>query len=87
MIAACPTKWSSKLPALSDLPQDTSGVQQVLINVGDDYFGDIFPREHVEFTDRLKNARKSSADDGESDGEDRSKSRGADLSLQCALHF
>ncbi|KAG0339835.1 hypothetical protein BG000_001232 [Podila horticola] len=74
MIVAYPTKWSSKMPALSDLPKDTSGVQQVVINVDDDNFGDIFPREHVEFIDRLKNAGKRSAgDEDDSDGEDRSK--------------
>ncbi|KAF9216905.1 hypothetical protein BGZ59_007538, partial [Podila verticillata] len=28
MVVAYPTKWNSKLPALSDLPKDTSGVQQ-----------------------------------------------------------
>ncbi|KAG0033509.1 hypothetical protein BGZ82_006086 [Podila clonocystis] len=67
MIVAYLTKWSSKLPALSDLSKETSGVQQVLINVGDDIFGDSFLREHVEFTDRLKNARKHSADDDDSD--------------------
>ncbi|KAG0048432.1 hypothetical protein BGZ89_004598 [Linnemannia elongata] len=58
MIVAYPTKWSSKLSALSDLPKDTSGVQQVVINVSDNNFGKIFPKEHVEFIDRLKNMRK-----------------------------
>ncbi|KAF9079371.1 hypothetical protein BGX23_004238, partial [Mortierella sp. AD031] len=52
---------------------DANGIQQVVINVGDHNFGDIFPREHVEFIDRLKNAGKRSADDDESDCEDRSK--------------
>ncbi|KAK5829079.1 hypothetical protein F5H01DRAFT_393140 [Linnemannia elongata] len=56
MIVAYPTKWSSQLPALSDLPKDTSGVQQVVINVSDNNFGKIFPKEHVEFIDRLKNS-------------------------------
>ncbi|KAF9544563.1 hypothetical protein EC957_011872 [Mortierella hygrophila] len=58
MIVAYPTKWTDKLPAPSELPKDPSGVQQVVINVSDDNFGDIIPKEHVEFTDRLKNARK-----------------------------
>ncbi|KAF9954072.1 hypothetical protein BGZ72_004934 [Mortierella alpina] len=73
MIIAYPTKWTSKLPEFSDLPKDTSGVQQVVINIGDNNFGDIFPKEHVEFIDRLKNAGKRSADDSESDGESHSK--------------
>ncbi|KAF9115171.1 hypothetical protein BGX30_006392, partial [Mortierella sp. GBA39] len=73
MIVAYPTRWTCKLPALSELPMDTSGVQQVIINVGDDNFGDIFPKEHVEFIDRLKNARKRSVDDDDSDDEDCSK--------------
>ncbi|KAG0323304.1 hypothetical protein BG000_002673, partial [Podila horticola] len=74
MIVACPIKWTDKLPALSDIPMDTSGVQQVVINVSDDnfdgIFDDIFPQEHVEFIDRLKNARKRSADDDDSNDED-----------------
>ena len=39
---------------LSELPKYTGGVQLVVINTGDDCFGDIFPKEHVEFIDRLK---------------------------------
>ncbi|KAF9969015.1 hypothetical protein BGZ73_008842, partial [Actinomortierella ambigua] len=46
MIVAYPTKWTDKLPAPSELPKDASGVQQVVINVSDNNFGDIFPREH-----------------------------------------
>ncbi|KAF9584644.1 plasma membrane fusion protein prm1 [Lunasporangiospora selenospora] len=41
----------------------------------DDNFGDIFPQEHVEFIDRLKNARKRSADDDDSNDEDCSKKK------------
>ncbi|KAF9370709.1 hypothetical protein CPC16_003528, partial [Podila verticillata] len=41
MIIAYPTKWTDKLPALSDLPKDSSGVQQVVINTDDDNFGEI----------------------------------------------
>ncbi|KAF9325121.1 hypothetical protein BG006_011376 [Podila minutissima] len=73
MIIAYPTKWTDKLPAPSELPKDPSGVQQVVINISDDNFGDIFPQEHVEFIDRLKNARKRSADDDDSNDEDCSK--------------
>jgi hypothetical protein len=73
MIIAYPTKWTDKLLAPSELPKDPSGVQQVVINVSDDNFGDIFPQEHVEFIDRLKNARKRSADDDDSNDEACSK--------------
>lgn len=75
MIVAYPTKWTDKLPAPSELPKDPSGVQQVVINISDDNFGDIFPQEHVEFIDRLKNARKRSADDDDSNDEDCSKNK------------
>ncbi|KAK3838749.1 MAG: hypothetical protein JOS17DRAFT_813362 [Linnemannia elongata] len=43
MIVAYPTKWTDKLPVPSELPKDPSGVQQVVINVSDNNFGDIFP--------------------------------------------
>ncbi|KAF9578476.1 hypothetical protein BGW38_005699, partial [Lunasporangiospora selenospora] len=33
------------------------------INVSDNNFDSIFPKDYVEFIDRLKNARKLSADD------------------------
>ena len=56
MIVAYPTKWTDNLPGSSELPKDPSGVQQVVVNVSDDNFGDIFPKEHVEFIDRFKNA-------------------------------
>ena len=52
---------------------DTSGVQQVVIIIGDSNFGEIFPKEHVEFKDNLKNAGKRTAVDEESYNEDRSK--------------
>ncbi|KAF9142260.1 hypothetical protein BGX30_003065 [Mortierella sp. GBA39] len=58
MIATYPAEWTSKLPALPDATIDSSGVQHVVIHVGDANFGDIFPRELVEFIDRLKNAGK-----------------------------
>lgn len=75
MVVAYPTKWADKLLASSELPQGPSGVQQVVINTSDDNFGAIFPKEHVEFIDHLKNARKRSADDSESSGEDYKKQR------------
>lgn len=52
---------------------DTSGVRQVVINVGDNNFGEIFPKDHAEFIDRLKNAGKHSAGDDDGDGDDRTK--------------
>jgi len=73
MIVAYSTKWTDKLPAPSELPKVPSGVQQVVINVGDDNFGDVFPREHVEFIERLKNVGKRSAENGDDDGDDRTK--------------
>jgi hypothetical protein len=69
MIVAYPTKWTDNLPSSSELPMDPSGVQQVVINVSDDNFGAIFPKDHVEFIDRLKNARKRSADDDDTNDE------------------
>ncbi|KAI8345729.1 hypothetical protein B0O80DRAFT_431395 [Mortierella sp. GBAus27b] len=73
MIVAHPTKWTDNLPASSELPKDPSGVQQVVISVSDDNFGAIFPKEHVEFIDRLQNARKRSADDDDTNDGDCSK--------------
>ncbi|KAF9536061.1 hypothetical protein EC957_000566, partial [Mortierella hygrophila] len=46
MIVAYPIKWTNKLPAPSELPKDPSGIQQVVINISDDNFGDIFPQEY-----------------------------------------
>lgn len=60
MIIACFTNWSFKLPAPSDLLKDSNGVHQVVINVGNDNFGEIYPKEHVEFIGRPKNAGKHS---------------------------
>ncbi|KAF9125289.1 hypothetical protein BGW39_007526 [Mortierella sp. 14UC] len=73
MIVAYPTKWTDKLPAPSELPKDSSGIQQIVINISDGNFSDIFLKEHLEFIDRLKNARKRSADDDDSNDEDCSK--------------
>lgn len=72
MIVAYPTKWTSKLPALQRTMEDAKGVQQVVINIGDGNFGEIFPKDHVEFIDRLKNTKRS-ADEHKSDDGDRSK--------------
>ncbi|KAF9085402.1 hypothetical protein BGX29_001963 [Mortierella sp. GBA35] len=77
MIVAYPTKWTSKLPSSSAPIFDASGVQQVVINVGDNNFGEIFPKEHVEFIDRLKNAGKRSVADDDDDGGDRTKKQRA----------
>ncbi|KAG0071070.1 hypothetical protein BGZ89_011709 [Linnemannia elongata] len=71
----CPNKLYismiyDKLLALSELPKDPSGVQQVVINISDNNFSDIFPQEHVEFIDRHKNARKRSSNDDDSNDED-----------------
>ncbi|KAK3810466.1 MAG: hypothetical protein J3R72DRAFT_480919 [Linnemannia gamsii] len=71
MVVAYPTRWTewtSNLPSLSDLPRDASGVQQVVINVGDNNFADIYPKEHVEFIDRLKTATKRNATDSNNGG-------------------
>ncbi|KAG0294490.1 hypothetical protein BGZ98_001754, partial [Dissophora globulifera] len=73
MIVAYPTKWTDKLPALSELPEDVSGVQRIVINISDNNFSDIFPKEHVKFINQLKNARKRSADDDDSNEEEYSK--------------
>ena len=76
MVVAYPTKWTewtSNLPSLSDLPKDTSGVQQVVINVGDNNFADIFPKDHVEFIDRLKTITKRNAADSNNGGAGRLK--------------
>ncbi|CAO3568677.1 unnamed protein product [Mortierella alpina] len=73
MIVAYPTKWTEALLAPSEVPKDSSGVRQVVMNVSDNNFGDIFPQEHVEFIDRLKNARKRSADNDDSNDEGCSK--------------
>ncbi|KAF9313099.1 hypothetical protein BG006_004221, partial [Podila minutissima] len=55
---------------------DPSGVQQVVINVSDDNFGDIFPKEHVEFIDRLKNVGKRPAEDDDYNDDRTEKQRG-----------
>ncbi|KAF9382831.1 hypothetical protein CPB97_006903, partial [Podila verticillata] len=70
MVVVYPTKWTSKLPALPDATLNSSGVQQVVINVDENNFGKIFPEDHVEFIDRLENVGKRSVADDDSDGED-----------------
>ncbi|KAG0247768.1 hypothetical protein BG011_000957, partial [Mortierella polycephala] len=63
--------WTSKLAQRPDIKFEGDGAQQVVINIGDSNFGKIFPKEHVEFIDRLKNSGKRYVDDGGS--EDRNK--------------
>jgi len=53
------------------------GVQQVVIRVSNINFAQIFPKEHVKFIDRLKDAGKRTADDVDSGDEDRSKKQRA----------
>ncbi|KAG9068230.1 hypothetical protein KI688_011825 [Linnemannia hyalina] len=77
MIATYPTKRTLNLPALPDATIDSSGMQHVVIHVGDANFGDIFPKELVEFIDKLKNAGERSAGGDDGDGDDRTeKQRG-----------
>ncbi|KAF9330577.1 hypothetical protein BG006_006461 [Podila minutissima] len=73
MTVAYPTKWTFKLPALPDATLDTGGMQQVAINVSNNNFGEIIPKEHVEFMDRLKNVGKRSAEDDGDDADDHTK--------------
>jgi hypothetical protein len=56
MIVTYPTKWTDKLSAPSELPKDANGVQQIVVNIGNNNFGGIFLWGYVEFIDRLKNA-------------------------------
>ncbi|KAG0221030.1 hypothetical protein BGW42_008342, partial [Actinomortierella wolfii] len=63
MIVAYPTQWTSKMAKRPSIMIDAHGVQQVVINIGDHNFSKIFPKEHVEFIDRLKGAGKRSADE------------------------
>ncbi|KAG0220136.1 hypothetical protein BGW42_007799, partial [Actinomortierella wolfii] len=73
MVVAYPIT-SSNLPPVQVPKVDASGVQQVVIRVGDTNFGQIFPKDHVKFIDRLKSAGKRSVDDDDdSDIDDRSK--------------
>ncbi|KAG9062285.1 hypothetical protein KI688_006617 [Linnemannia hyalina] len=74
MVVAYPMICAPKLPPAIDVPEkDAHGMQQVVIRVSDTNFGQIFPKEHVKFIDRLKNAGKRAADDVDSDDEDRPK--------------
>ncbi|KAF9276057.1 hypothetical protein BGZ68_010295 [Mortierella alpina] len=78
MVVAYPMVCGPRLPPVVEVPEkDASGVLQVVIRVSDVNFGQIFPKEHVMFIDRLKNAGKRAADDVDSDNdeddEDRSK--------------
>lgn len=75
MIVAYPTKWTCKLPILAETTTtaDANSVKQVVINVCDNNFRDIFPKDHVEFIDRLKNCGKRTAGADDGNGDDRSK--------------
>lgn len=77
MVVAYPTKWTKILLQPEEqskkVLKDSGGVQQVVINVGDHNFGNIFPKDHVEFIDRLKNAGKRTANESGSDDESCSK--------------
>lgn len=85
MVVAYPTQWTFKLAKHSIARIDTNGVQQVVINVSDHNFGEIFPKEDVEFIDCVKNAGKCSAENDDSNGEDRSKKqRSQSFTLICS---
>ena len=73
MVVAYPMICSSNLPAIKVPKVDAGGLQQVVIRVGDTNFGQIFPKEHVRFIDRLKKAGKRPANDNGNDDDDRSK--------------
>jgi len=74
MVVAYPMICGARLPPAVEVPEkDARGVQQVVIRVSETNFSQIFPKEHVEFIDRFKNARKRSADDDDSNDEDCSK--------------
>ncbi|KAG0093255.1 hypothetical protein BGZ93_007948 [Podila epicladia] len=51
MNVSYPTKWTDKLSTSSELPKDSSDVQQVVINISNNNFGAIFSQEHVKFID------------------------------------
>ncbi|KAG0099057.1 hypothetical protein BGZ93_009340 [Podila epicladia] len=74
MVVAYPVVCGSRLPPAVEVPKkDACGVQQVVIHVSDPNLSQIFPKEHVEFIDRFKKARKRSADDDDSNDEGCSK--------------
>ncbi|KAF9929041.1 hypothetical protein BGZ67_006616 [Mortierella alpina] len=71
MVVAYPMICGASLPPAVEVPaKDARGVQQVVIRVSDVNFGQIFPKEHVMFIDRLKNAGNRAADDVDSDDDD-----------------
>ncbi|KAF9557893.1 hypothetical protein EC968_007407, partial [Mortierella alpina] len=76
MVVAYPMVCGPRLPPVVEVPEkDASGVQQVVIRVSDVNFGQIFPKEHVMFIDRLKKAGKRAADDVDSDDDDDDEDR------------
>ncbi|KAF9923540.1 hypothetical protein BGZ67_009769 [Mortierella alpina] len=87
MVVAYPMVCGPRLPPVVEVPEkDASGVLQVVIRVSDVNFGQIFPKEHVMFIDRLKNAGKRAADDVDSDNdeddEDHSSSKAFSVKIQ-----
>ncbi|KAF9921493.1 hypothetical protein BGZ67_000423, partial [Mortierella alpina] len=76
MVVAYPMVCGPRLPPVVEVPEkDANGVQQVVIRVSDVNFGQIFPKEHVMFIDRLKNAGKRAADEVDSDNDDDDEER------------
>lgn len=67
-----PYQWTSKLPAPPDATTNTSVVQQVVINIGDNKFGKIFPKSMLTSTTDSRSAENRSAEDDNSDSNDRS---------------
>ncbi|KAF9945829.1 hypothetical protein BGZ72_000944 [Mortierella alpina] len=76
MVIAYPMVCGARLPPVVEVPKkDARGVHQAVIRVSDVNFGQIFPKEHVMFIDRLKNAGKRAADDVDSDDDDEDEDR------------
>ncbi|KAI8348323.1 hypothetical protein B0O80DRAFT_490033 [Mortierella sp. GBAus27b] len=83
MVVAYPMRCSSTLPPVKVPKIEANGVQQIVIRVGDTNFGQIFPKEHVKFIDRLKNTGKRVADDSDNDDDGRVKSKGLTHDSSC----
>ncbi|KAF9403935.1 hypothetical protein BGZ76_007166, partial [Entomortierella beljakovae] len=65
MVVAYPASWIASLPPQPDLEIQVDGFQQVIVRVDDKNFADIFPKDHVEFINRLKCPGKHCMDDDE----------------------
>ena len=63
IVIAYPGKWISKLRARPNVRFEGDGMRPVVINVGENNFAEIFPKDHEEFVDRLKNSGKRSIED------------------------